>query len=329
VSSGGSCVIDQHQNQGQLQQRLQQQQAEQSRFPAMGMDFNIQSPLSSGESSRSSPSDLDVPGPSSPTSFSNHAGSLSQQQQPPQLTYFPQSASASTVGLSWNIQEALGRQRPPSENYQQQLHDNICDNTEIDSNFAYPQLLSSTRHCSTNKRHPEQFNKNRHLLGSQSPLQKHGVSQLQTQQLDLHSETPTPMTYLRPMPPLIPVTASTLARSGQQQQSLNDLQSLPPVAVDSSLNNSRGPPRKSFRFRDGGCGRTGGCDGSSSESSDHSPASSTSSSPPLVEQNNLLPTPNAAADQAHRSTSVIQFAHRPSSNNSSPSPSSPAPSTHE
>ena len=235
---------------------MQQQQAEQSGLPVIAMDSNMQSLLSSGDSSRSSLSNLDV-------SYSSSSF----------YSYFDE------------------------------------NNHKED--------------------HPEQFNKNRHLLGSQSPLQKHATSQLQTQQLDLHSEIPTPMTYLRPMPPLIPVTASTLARSGQQQQQLNDLQSLPPVVVDSSLNNSRGPPRKSFRFRDGGCGRTGGCDGSGSESSDHSPASSTSSSPPLVEQNNLLPTPNAAADQAHRSTSVIQFAHRPSSNNSSPSPSSPAPSTHE
>ena len=332
MSSGGSCVIDQHQNVNQPQQR-QQNQGEQSRFPVMTMDFNMQSPLSSGDSSRSSPSDLDVPGPSSPTSFSNHAGSLSQHQQPHQLTYFPQSASASTVGLSWNMQEALGRQRPPSENYQQQLHSSICENHENDSttslltpettSFAYPQLLSSTRHCSTNKRHPEQFNKNSHLLTSQSLLKKHGSSHQ-----DLHTVTPTPMTYLRPMPPLIPVTASTLARAGHPQ--LNDqLQLLPPTVDEISMKNNCGPPRKSFRFRDGGCGRVRGCDGSGSESSEHSPASPTSSSPPLVESNNILPTPNAAADQVNRSTSVIQFARRPSSNNSSPSPSPSSPSTHD
>ena len=315
MSSGGSCVVDQQ------QQQLQQQQSNEHSPSAMGMDFNVPSPNSSNENSHSSTSDLDAPGPSS---YSGH-GSDDVQPSTAQLTYFPQSASAATAALPWNIQKGLNCRRPRLEENRQQMHDAnaaMDDETETgltNTNFAYPQLLSSTRHHrSDNKVRSEPANKSPRYMSSSSPQQqKHTTNVQQQQQANLHEDPSSSMTYLRPMPPLIPVTAATI-QIPRHHALGSDHQSVPPLLEPLTIS-SRGPPRKSSRFRDSGSsGRAGGCDGSGSESSDHSPISSASSSPPLFEQNHNLST-SAAADQGLRSTSVIQFAHRPSSNNSSPS----------
>lgn len=146
-------------------------------------------------------------------------------------------------------------------------------------------------------------------------------------------------TYLRPMPPLIPVTAmcstpmiGNLIQSQQpgskhvQQQLLGG--SSPPDEFQQERDfevygQRRCPPRKSPRFL-----KTGQEEGNSnSESDPYSPTSSASSSPPLLQ---LADETTASAvdeimlDQALRSTSVIRFAHRPAAGSSSSS-SSPLP----
>ena len=189
----------------------------------------------------------------------------------------------------------------PSLNWQMQMP------RDRRSNFAYPQLLNpSVRHRSTGLGSVE-FKSMRHYS-------------IQPQQSDCSS------TYLRPMPPLIPVSTATPPSCSRSPLRLTS-QSAPEFAVDCSQ--SDGPPRKSSRFRHGGDGERGGSgsgansDGSS-ESLDRSPPSPTSSMmimpfPTLTESPLPVAAEPARPPGGSRSTSVIRFAHRPNSTSSQPS----------
>ena len=145
-------------------------------------------------------------------------------------------------------------------------------------------------------------------------------------------------TYLRPMPPLIPVTSmcstpmiGSLIQSQQPgskhvQQQLLGGSSPPDFQQEQDFEvygQRRRPPRKSPHLL-----KTGQEEGNSnSESDPYSPASSASSSPPLLhlaDETTGSAVDEIMLDQALRSTSVIRFAHRPATGTSSSS-SSPLP----
>lgn len=284
---------------------------------------------SSAENSRSSLSDMDAM--SGPSASSNSNLLLMEAQR-----HFP--IQQHPAGLSWNVLNNLALSRAATighhlaqsreyDDAQQQVQQQPISSIQQPdrSHFAYPQLLNATRpgglpvpvDC-------KRYNFSGHLQQQQSfkPVSNPAGS------VDY-----SPMTYLRPMPPLIPVTAAgpLLAVSPTSLRTLERLNSVaghssaadasaavPPALrpLDGSAT-THGPPRKSSRFRGGEGSGSAGDGGCNSESSD-SPPSSASSSP------SLMLTDVAASDSqsAHplpdglRSTSVIRFAHRPSSSSS-------------
>ena len=144
--------------------------------------------------------------------------------------------------------------------------------------FAYPQYRDAIQ---------------RPGLVDAKSVQQHFLALQQQQQRDSQS-----FPNLRPMPPLIPVSAAAVATLRTLQQRLGQQATNGESPLAHMPEVRAGPPRKSSRFRD-------------AESSE-SPASSTSSSPPLtIEQS------DANLSDGARSTSVIRFAHR--SNGASPS----------
>jgi hypothetical protein len=241
---------------------------------------------------------------------------------------------------------------------QQQMMANLQHQQEqrAASHFAYPQLLNATKdrlalpHVPSD---PKRLVPHNFTAQHQPASLKHHQQQQQQHQPAPINFPPSSIagsldregyphqhqqmtTYLRPMPPLIPVTATgpllaatpTSLRSLEQRPPHQPMAShssapdssaaIPPALrpLDGSAAATHGPPRKSSRFRGGENGSTG--DGESSDSR----SSSASSSPSLMltdvmaeaaaASNPVLPDPL-------RSTSVIRFAHRP---NSSPPSSS-------
>lgn len=293
---------------------------------------------SSAESNGSSPSDMDaMSGPSASNNTNNNNLLLMEAQR-----HFP--IQQHPAGLSWNVLNNLALSRAATighhlaqsreyEDSQQQVQQQPMSSSHQQdrSHFAYPQLLNATRSGGL----AVQVDSKRlaHHLQQQQPFKNQSTvgNNHPTGSVDY-----SPMTYLRPMPPLIPVTAAgpLLAAS---PTSLRTLERHPSVTGHSSAGDSlaavppalrpldgsattHGPPRKSSRFRGGEGSGSAGDGGCNSESSD-SPPSSASSSP------SLMLTDVAASDSqsAHplsdglRSTSVIRFAHRPSSSSSPPS----------
>lgn len=233
--------------------------------------------------------------------------------------------------------------------------------TATATSFAYPQLLNATRdrlaaglpvvvaaaaaaidpknlrHNFSNHLYPSSLSS---LSSSSSATNQH--HQLKQSTTHLHQATNannnvsgsierdfSPMTYLRPMPPLIPVTvaAPLMAASPTRLRSFERLngQSETSSGVGANLRDGsspvhRGPPRKSSRFRAGEGSGSAGDNGGQSESSD-SPTSSASSSPSLMTDvviavdGQTMPIADSL-----RSTSVIRFAHRPSASSSPTSP---------
>ena len=118
-----------------------------------------------------------------------------------------------------------------------------------------------------------------HYLSPQ--LQSNPPCSISSRQDHQQPTTTSSVPYLRPMPPLIPVTSIGTGHSfsvTQQQQQHHRLveSSIPSLHLDfagQTAASSRGPPRKLSRFREG---TADGC-----SESEHSPTSSASSSPPL------------------------------------------------
>lgn len=319
-------------------------------------------PPSSAENSRSSPSDVGsiIGSPSMSSANNNNNNLLLMEAQ----RHFPMQ--------QWNVLNNLALSRATmghhhlardfedsQQQQQQQMMANLQHQQEqrAASHFAYPQLLNATkdRLALPVPSDPKRLVPHNFTAQHQPASLKHHHQQQQQQQhqpapinfppsssgsLDRegypHQQMTT--TYLRPMPPLIPVTATgpllaatpTSLRSLEQRpphqpmaghSSAPDSSAAVPPALrplDGSAAATHGPPRKSSRFRGGENGSTG--DGESSDSR----SSSASSSPSLmltdvmaevaaVASNPVLPDPL-------RSTSVIRFAHRP--NSSPPSSSS-------
>lgn len=214
------------------------------------------------------------------------------------------------------------------------------------TNFAFPQLLNNqtsrerfvaaglvlNHQQSVDQRQQQQhsFHANNHPANSAfKPTGSH-QSQQSTRPPPMEKDSST-MTYLRPMPPLIPVTMAatrmttsppTLLGSLDQRANGNHSSSMEsPDGVSatelhpiegSSVNQN--PASKSSRFR-GGDGSTGD-GGGNSESSD-SQTSSASSSPSLMTEGSDSHT--GSVPERLRPTSVIKFAHRSRSGHSSSS----------
>ena len=218
------------------------------------------------------------------------------------------------------------------------------------SHFAYPQLLNATKDrlalpatpsIDPKRLVPHNFSAHTQQQQLSSAFKHHqqqsapvnfasSASQMDRESYPQHQQMTT---YLRPMPPLIPVTAGPLLATAptslrsnameQQRSNHNNSSAGHSSAADSSaavppalrpLDGSttiHGPPRKSSRFR-GGESSTG--DGESSDS-----RSSSASSSPLLMLTDVLAEATPLPDPL-RSTSVIRFAHRP--NSSPPPPSS-------
>ena len=241
-------------------------------------------------------------------------------------------------GVPWNMLNSLSRSgvaqhhlgQSQFEHHQSQqpgMPVSLQDRTG--SNFAYPQLLNATRDrlvglpvaaaAAGDPKIGGRHNFSDHL---QSLKQSSSNQPARTMEKDF-----SPMTYLRPMPPLIPVTAAgpLMATSPTSLRSMDRLSGHsasdsssagpPPLHRLDGSSTSRGPPRKSSRFR--GCEGSGstGDGGGNSESSD-SPHSSASSSPSLMTMDAATDSQGAPIPDALRSTSVIRFAHRPSSSSS-------------
>jgi len=170
-----------------------------------------------------------------------------------------------------------------------------------DHKFAFPQLLVPS---------------NQSLKTESKSARQYGRESIQ--QSGYH-----PLTYLRPIPPLIPVSTgaspsptfhSNIRLSKISTPELNNQHlhsrsnSLPDCAP------SKGPPRKSSRFRYNedtadGSGIGGSLDNSSQCLPHVTTHSSSNCFPTLMES----PLPQTTKPDELRSTSVICFAHRPSS----------------
>lgn len=279
---------------------------------------------SSAESSRSSPTDLDGLGPPPGNNLLMEAQRHFPVQQHP-------------TGMAWNMLNglALSRQHQLTQaqfddsQQTQQPHasaGSINLQERTGTSFAYPQLLNATRDRLAGLPVAAIDPKNlRHNFGGQHLQQQPQQPTNQFKQTSSNNQPVerdySPMTYLRPMPPLIPVTVAgpIMAASPPSHRSLERLSSHStsessagvPRQLDGS-STTHGPPRKSSRFRGGeGSGSAGdnGC-----ESSD-SPTSSASSSPSLM-TDQVGDGQSVPIADSLRSTSVIRFAHRPCASSS-------------
>lgn len=240
------------------------------------------------------------------------------------------------AGMPWNMLNGLGLSRAAVSHHlaQSQFEDSqqlqqpgmsVNLQERAGSNFAYPQLLNATRErlAGIPVAAAVDPKNGRHNFGGHLQPFKQSSNQQTGQSSDREF---SPMTYLRPMPPLIPVTVAgpLMATSPTSLRSLERLAghsapdasgAVPPALrqLDGS-STSRGPPRKSSRFRGGEGSGSAGDGGANSESSD-SPHSSASSSPSLM-TDVATDSQGAPIPDPLRSTSVIRFAHRPSSSSS-------------
>jgi hypothetical protein len=331
-------------------ERNSQQQQQQSLLPP-----------SSAENSRSSPSDMgSIIGPPMSSGNNNNNLLLMEAQR-----HFPMQ--------QWNVLNNLALSRATMGHHmtrdfedsqqhqqqQQQMMANLQHQQEqrAANHFAYPQLLNATkdRLALPVPSDPKRLIPHNFTAQHQPASLKHHQQQQQHQPAPINfppssiagsldregypHQHQQMTTYLRPMPPLIPVTATgpllattpTSLRSLEQRpphqpmaghSSAPDSSAAVPPALrplDGSAAATYGPPRKSSRFRGGENGSTG--DGESSDSR----SSSASSSPSLMLNDVMAETAAVAASNPVlpdplRSTSVIRFAHRP--NSSPPSSSS-------
>lgn len=183
-----------------------------------------------------------------------------------------------------------------------------------DQQFVYPQLLVPERQRSSN------------FVTVPKGVRQYRNESQQQQQQQSHSRT-YPMTYLRPIPPLIPVAAaappSTTSYSNHhhhhypRQPLYSTLQ--PTAAATTTAVESEGPPRKCSRFRSG----EHITETRDFSPSPPSPSSSTAAATTTTTSHlhaHCFPTlmesglPQTTKADGLRSTSVIRFAHRPSSN---------------
>ena len=303
--------------------------------------------------SRKSPADMD-------TAAGNNNLLLMEAQRhfPIQQTWnVLNNLALSRASMSHHLAAAPSREFESDTQQQQQQQQMMAHNIHQQqqeqanrsaSHFAYPQLLNATKDrlalpatpsIDPKRLVPHNFSSHNTPQQQQqlSSAFKHHQQQSapvnfasSASQMDRESYPQQMTTYLRPMPPLIPVTAgplltntATSLRSAMEQQRSNHSNSSAgqSSAADSSaavppalrpLDGSttiHGPPRKSSRFR----GESSTGDGESSDS-----RSSSASSSPLLMLTDVLPEATPLPDPL-RSTSVIRFAHRP---NSSPPPSS-------
>lgn len=333
-------------------ERNSQQQQQQSLLPP-----------SSAENSRSSPSDMgSIIGPPMSSGNNNNNLLLMEAQR-----HFPMQ--------QWNVLNNLALSRATMGHHmtrdfedsqqhqqqQQQMMANLQHQQEqrAANHFAYPQLLNATkdRLALPVPSDPKRLIPHNFTAQHQPASLKHHQQQQQHQPAPINfppssiagsldregypHQHQQMTTYLRPMPPLIPVTATgpllattpTSLRSLEQRpphqpmaghSSAPDSSAAVPPALrplDGSAAATYGPPRKSSRFRGGENGSTG--DGESSDSR----SSSASSSPSLMLNDVMAETAAVAVAASNpvlpdplRSTSVIRFAHRP--NSSPPSSSS-------